>query len=83
MLPSVSPVVRSMSSGVWTLRWRMMSRMFGRELGDPVDDRVAERLALVVPRPELGCELVRRVLDEAADDVLAGRRHRRVDQASG
>src|SRR5437667_10295684 len=29
MLPSVSPVVRSMSSGVWTSRNRMMSRMFG------------------------------------------------------
>src|SRR5689334_19606873 len=51
-----------------------------RELGDPVDDRVAERLALVVPRAELRSELVRRVLDEAADDVLAGRRHRRVDE---
>ena len=50
------------------------------ELGDPVDDRVAERLALVVPGAQLGRELVRRVLDEAADDVLAGRRHRRVDE---
>src|SRR5262245_24554654 len=50
------------------------------ELGDPVDDRVAERLALVVPRPELGRQLVGRVLDEAADHVLAWRRHRRVDQ---
>src|SRR6185369_456901 len=50
------------------------------ELGDPVDDGVTERLALVIPRPELGRQLVRRVLDEAADDVLAGRRHRRVDQ---
>ncbi len=29
MLPSVRPVVRSMSSGVWTLRWRMLSLMFG------------------------------------------------------
>ena len=51
-----------------------------RELGDPVDHGVAERLALVVPRPELRGQLVRRVLDEAADHVLAGRRHRRVDE---
>ncbi len=42
-----------------------------REFRDPVDDRVAERLPLVVPGPELRCQLVRRVLDEAADDVLA------------
>ena len=50
------------------------------DLGDPVDDGVAERLAVVVPGPEARVELVRGVLDEAADDVLAGRRHRRVDQ---
>ena len=31
-------------------------------------------------RPELRRQLVRRVLDEAADHVLAGRRHRRVDE---
>ena len=50
------------------------------ELGDPVDHGVAERLALVVPGAQLRRELVGRVLDEAADDVLAGWRHRRVDQ---
>src|SRR5215212_1312929 len=44
-----------------------------RELADPVDDRIAERLTLVVPGPELRGELVRRVLDEAAHDVLPGR----------
>ena len=53
MLPSVRPVVRSMSSGVWTLRKRIFADV-RRELGDPVDDRVAERLALVVPVPSSG-----------------------------
>jgi hypothetical protein len=37
-------------------------------------------LALVVPGPQLRRQLVRRVLDEARDHVLAGRRHRRVDE---
>ena len=58
----------------------MISRMFGRDLGDPVDDRVAEGLAVVVPGAQGRVQVVRRVLDEAADDVLAGRGHRRVDE---
>ena len=49
-----------------------------RPFGEGVDDGVAEGLALLVPGA-LG-QLVRRVLDEAAHDVLAGRRHARVDQ---
>src|SRR5258706_11207369 len=40
-------------------------REAGRELGDPVDDRIAERLALVVPRAELGRQVVGGVLHEA------------------
>src|SRR3989304_4703264 len=46
-----------------------------RPLGDGVDDRVAEGFALVVPGAQARVQPVRRVLHEAADDVLAGRRH--------
>ena len=49
-----------------------------RVLGDRVDDRVAERLALVVPGARR--QLVRRVLHEAREDVLARRRDRRIGQ---
>ena len=56
MLPSVRPVVRSMSSGVRTLADDDVPDV-RRELRDPVDDRVAERVALVVPGPELGSSL--------------------------
>ena len=78
MLPSVRPIVRSISRGVSTWRWRMRLRMFRRPLGDGVDHRIAERLPLVVPGPLR--KVVRRVLHEAAHDVLAGRRHARVDE---
>ena len=81
MLPSVRPeACARCRAGVSTWRWRMTSRMFGATSAIRSIDRVAERLAVVVPRPEARVEVVRRVLDEAADDVLAGRRHRRVDQ---
>ena len=80
MLPSVRPVVALDVERREHLAVEDEVRMFGRELGDRVDDGVAERLALVVPGRRAPGQLVRRVLDEAADDVLAGRRHRRVDQ---
>jgi len=50
----------------------------GRVLGDRVHHRVAEGFALLVPGPFP--QLVGRVLHEAGQDVLAGRRHRRVGQ---
>src|SRR6266540_6158667 len=50
------------------------------DLGDPVDDGVPKRLAIVVPRTETRVEVIWRVLDEAADHVLAGRRHRRINE---
>ena len=53
----------------------------GRVLRDGVDHGVAERLALLVPRAL--AQLVGRVLHEARQDVLAGRRDRRDRSATG
>src|SRR5262249_29050138 len=47
-------------------------------LGERVDDGVAELLLLVVPA---ALQVVRRVLDEAREDVLARRRDGRIRQA--
>ena len=78
MLPSVRPIVALDVERREHLAAHDQAPDVRRALGDGVDDGVAERLALLVPGA-LG-EVVRRVLHEAADDVLAGRRHARVDQ---
>jgi hypothetical protein len=52
-----------------------------RELADQVDHRVPEGLLLVVPVLRALGQVVGRVLDEAAHDVLARRRHGRVHEA--
>src|SRR5439155_14663937 len=49
-----------------------------RVLRERVDDGVAKRVALPVPRP--GFELVRRVLHETRQDVLARRRYGRIGE---
>ena len=78
MLPSVSPNSRSRSSGVSTCRCRMMSRMFGAYSAivsitvSPNASRCSSQRA--------GCQLVRRVLHEARQDVFARRRDRRIGE---
>ena len=77
MLPSVSPVRASMSTGVTTSRCSTRSPKPGK-----CDSRTACALSPKLSRSvsqSLPAQLVRRVLHEARHDVLAGRRHVGVD----
>jgi len=55
-----------------TCRCRMMSLILGA-YSRWFDDRIAESFLLIVP-VQAGAQLVRRVLHEAGEHVLAGRR---------
>ena len=81
MLPSDSPTVRSMSSGVTTSRCRTRSPKPGKN-DSSVRWTVSPRFCRSASQSLLA-QVVRRVLDEARHDVLAGRRHVRIDRRSG
>ena len=75
---SAKPSLYDRLSGQDNLRYA--AELYGLGRGSVVDDRIAEGLATLGPVRRALLDVVGRVLHEAADDMLAWRRHGRINQ---